>query len=175
MLKKITQQIHNQLNNRAKTIAVAESCTGGLLSSLLTSLPGSSVYFLLGVVTYSNKSKEMILNIPAKIIARYGAVSRQVAILMAKNIRIKTRADFGISITGIASPVRSGALRRGTSNGVGPAGATTTKSVGTVYICLSGKNKNICRKFHFPGCRENIRKKSTQEALRLLIKGTILF
>ncbi|MDP2927355.1 MAG: CinA family protein [Candidatus Omnitrophota bacterium] len=152
MLRKITQQIHTRLRNQAKTISVAESCTGGQLCSLLTSLPGSSDYFLLGVVTYSNKSKEMILSIPGKIIARYGAVSRQVAILMAQNIRKKTHADFGLSITGIA----------------GPTGATPAKSVGTVYICLSGKNENICRKFHFPGSRENIRKKSTQEALRLL-------
>ena len=152
MLKKLTQQIHTQLRNRGKTIAVAESCSGGQLASLLTSLPGSSDYFILGVVTYSNKSKEMILDIPTKIIAKYGAVSQPVAILMAQNIRKKTQADFGISITGIA----------------GPAGATSTKPIGTVYICLSEKNKNTCCKFSFPGNRENIRKKSTQEALRLL-------
>jgi nicotinamide-nucleotide amidase len=152
MFKKLAQQIHNRLAKQKKTISVAESCTGGLLCSLLTSLPGSSDYFLLGVVTYSNKSKEMILNIPTKIITRYGAVSRQVAILMAEKIRKKTHADLGLSITGIA----------------GPAGATPNKSVGTVYICLSGKNKNIYRKFNFQGNRENIRIQSTQEALRLL-------
>jgi nicotinamide-nucleotide amidase len=152
MVDKIIKQIHNQLRKQVKTISVAESCSGGLLSNHLTSQPGSSAYFLLGVVSYSNKSKEMILNIPAKIIARYGAVSRQVAILMAKNIRKKTHSDFGLSITGIA----------------GPTGATPAKPVGTIYICLSGKNQNICRKFNFSGNRENIRKRSTQEALRLL-------
>ena len=152
MFKKLAQQIHNRLAKQKKTISVAESCTGGLLCSLLTSLPGSSDYFLLGVVAYSNKSKERILNISVKIITRYGAVSRQVAILMAQNIRKKTRADFGLSITGIA----------------GPAGATPDAPVGTVYICLSAKNKNLCRKFNFSGSRGNIRKKSTQEALRLL-------
>lgn len=110
---------------------------------------------MLGVVSYSNKSKEKILNIPAKTIARYGAVSQPVAILMAKNIRKKTHTDFGISITGIA----------------GPTGATPTKPIGTVYICLSGKNENICRKFNFSGNRESIRKQSTQEALLLLKKG----
>ncbi|MCX5699306.1 MAG: CinA family protein [Candidatus Omnitrophica bacterium] len=155
MPNKILKQLHEKLRKNGKTVAVAESCTGGQLCSLLTSLPGSSDYFLLGVVTYSNKSKEMILNIPAKTIARYGAVSRQVAILMAQNIQKKTHVNFGLSITGIA----------------GPTGATITKSIGTVYICLSGKNKNICRKFNFPGNRENIRKKSTQEALRLLKQG----
>jgi len=152
MFKKIVRQIHLQLSNQAKTISVAESCTGGGLSSLLTNLPGASDYFLLGVVTYSNKSKEMILNIPAKTIARHGAVSRQVAILMAKNIRKKTSADFGLSITGIA----------------GPTGATPAKPLGTVYICLSGKNKSTCRKYIFSGNRDNIRKKATQSALRLL-------
>jgi PncC family amidohydrolase len=152
MLKKIIPRIHNQLINRGKTISVAESCTGGGLSSLLTSLPGSSDYFLLGVVAYSNKAKVIFLGIPKKIIAEYGAVSRQVAVLMAENIRKKARADFGLSITGIA----------------GPGGATTAKPVGTVFICLSAKNKNICRKFNFPGSRPAIRKKSVQNALRLL-------
>ncbi|MFH0917963.1 MAG: CinA family protein [Candidatus Omnitrophota bacterium] len=152
MFKQITRQIHHQLTNQKKTISVAESCTGGLLCSLLTSLAGSSNYFILGVVTYSNKSKERILGIPEKTIAKYGAVSAQVARLMAQNIRKKTSTDWGLSITGIA----------------GPSGATPDKSVGTVYICLSGKNKNICRKFNFSGNRENIRKKSTQNALHLL-------
>ena len=155
MPNQILKQLHEKLRKNGKTVAVAESCTGGQLCSLLTSLPGSSDYFLLGVVTYSNKSKEMILSIPVETIARYGAVSRQVTILMAENIRKKTLADFGLGITGIA----------------GPAGATAAKPVGTVYICVSSKNKNICRKFHFPGNRENIRKKSTQEALRLLKQG----
>ena len=152
MLNKIAKQIHNRLRKQAKTIAVAESCTGGLLSSLLTSLPGSSDYFLLGAVTYSNKSKEIILNIPEKIITKYGAVSRPVAILMAKNVRKKIHADLGLSITGIA----------------GPTGALHLKPVGTVYIGLSEKNKNICSKFNFSGSREYIRKKSAQSALRLL-------
>ncbi|MDP2831184.1 MAG: CinA family protein, partial [Candidatus Omnitrophota bacterium] len=127
MPNKILKQIHKKLLRKEKTVAVAESCSGGELSSLLTSLPGSSGYFLLGVVTYSNKSKETILNIPVKIIARYGAVSRQVAILMAQNIRKKTLADFGLSITGIA----------------GPTGATTTKPIGMVFIALAKKNKTL--------------------------------
>jgi nicotinamide-nucleotide amidase len=152
MLNKITRQIHNRLIRQGKTISVAESCTGGQLSSLLTSLPGSSGYFLLGVVTYSNKSKEIILNIPAETIAKYGAVSRQVAILMAKNIRRKTHTDFGISITGIA----------------GPTGTTTTKPIGTVFIAFASKNKTLCRLFLLPGKRKDVIKKSVGEALRLL-------
>jgi len=152
MPDKILKQVHEKLLEQEKTIAVAESCSGGLLSSLLTDISGSSGYFLLGVVAYSNSSKEIILHIPAKTIAKYTAVSAQVAVLMAKNVRKKAKSDLALSITGIA----------------GPAGATANKPVGTVFICLSDKNKNNCRKFLFRGSRQNIRKKSAQEALRLL-------
>ncbi len=152
MLNRISKQLHNKLIKHKKTISVAESCTGGLLSSLLTKHPGASAYFLLGLVAYSNNSKKQILDIPDKIINKYGAVSNKVAILMAKNIRKKINADFGISVTGIA----------------GPGGAKVNKPIGTVFICLSDRNKNICRKFSFRGKREDIRRKSTQEALRLL-------
>ena len=152
MLKQLTQKIHTRLINRGKTVSTAESCSGGLLASFLTDLPGSSSYFILGVVTYSNKSKEIILGIPAKTISRYGAVSAPIARLMALNIRKKSRANFGLGITGIA----------------GPSGATPAKSVGTVYICLSAKNKNTCRKFNFTGNRQSIREKACQAALRLL-------
>jgi len=163
MFDLLLKQIHKKLLRKEKTVAIAESCTGGLLSSFLTRLPGSSNYFLLGVVAYSNKSKEMILGIPLGIIAKYGAVSRQVAICMAQNIRKKIQADFGISITGIAGPVKM--LR---IHGASPAEATASKPVGTVFIALANKNKTLCRKFNFSGNRENIRKKSTREALRLL-------
>lgn len=152
MLSKIVKQAHQKLIKNAKTVSVAESCTGGLLSCLLTEISGSSKYFLMGAVTYSNGAKENFLGIPAKTIAKYGAVSGNVAILMAKNIRKKAHSDFALSITGIA----------------GPLGATAHKSVGTVFICLSGKNKNICKKFSFRGRRQDIRKKSAYEALRLL-------
>ncbi len=152
MLNKILKQVHKKLLEQEKTVAVAESCSGGLLSSLLTDISGSSGYFLLGVVAYSNSSKEIILNIPAQTIAKYTAVSAQVAVLMAKNVRKKAKSDLALSITGTA----------------GPAGASANKPVGTVFICLADKNKNNCRKFLFRGSRRDIRKKSAQEALRLL-------
>ena len=152
MLGKIIKQIHNKLLNGKKTISLAESCTAGLLASLLTSESGSSGYFLSGIVAYSNKSKEILLGIPKKIIAKYGVVSSNVATLMAENIRKKTNADYGLSVTGIA----------------GPTGATKNKPIGTVFICLSKKSKNTCLKFSFRGNRQAIRKNSTQEALRLL-------
>jgi len=152
MQNKIINKIHNKLLSQKKTIAVAESCTGGLLCSELSNNPGASGYFLLGIVAYSNKCKEKILKIPAEIITKYGAVSRQVALLMAENIRKISKADLGIGITGLA----------------GPGGSTVNKPVGTVFICLSTKNKNIYQVFSFRGSRQSIRKKSTQEALRLL-------
>jgi PncC family amidohydrolase len=152
MQNKILTKIHKKLLLRNKTIAIAESCTGGMLCSELTKNPGASGYFLLGVIAYSNKAKQKLLQIPFKLISTYGAVSRQTAISMAKNIRKKSKADLGISITGIA----------------GPESASTNKPIGTVFICLSQKNKDICRKFAFRGSRKEIRKKTTQEALRLL-------
>ena len=152
MSNTLLKKIHHKLIQNKKTISIAESCTGGELSSLLTSLPGSSDYFILGAITYSNRSKISILNIPAKIIAKYGAVSRPVAILMAKNIKKKTRADLGLSITGIA----------------GPRGATATKPVGTIFIALAYKNKTLCRLFQLAGQRVEIRKRSVREALSLL-------
>lgn len=152
MQNEILTQLHKKLLTQGKTIAVAESCSGGLISGQLTKNPGASNYFLLGVVSYSNKSKQRILHISAKTIAKYGAVSRQVAILMARNIRKISGADLGIGITGLA----------------GPGGATPKKPVGTVYICIVLKNRNICRAFSFRGNRGQIRRQTVKAALRLL-------
>jgi len=152
MFDKITSLVHKKLIAQKKTVSVAESCTGGLLSYLLTSLPGSSKYFLLGSVTYSNAAKEKILGIPKKVIAKYGAVSKETALLMAENLRKKTDSDFTLSVTGIA----------------GPQGATKNKPVGTVFIGLAKKKQQACLKFSFSGGREEIRKKAALEALRLL-------
>src|SRR3989338_6419547 len=144
IMELIVKQIHLLLVKSKKTIAVAESCTGGLLSNLLTYIGGSSKYFILGVVAYSNKSKEDALNIPAGLIAKNGTVSAEVAKRMAQNVRKIANADFGLGITGIA----------------GPSGATSNKPVGTVFIAISRKNKTISKKFHFTGNRAVIRKKT---------------
>jgi len=151
-MKLIVNQIHKLLVKNKKTIAVAESCTGGLLSSLLTLIPDSSKYFILGIVAYSNKAKENILKIPANIIAKKGAVSKDVAELLAKSVRSLAKTDFGIGITGIA----------------GPGGGSKEKPVGSVFIALESKNKKICEKFSFTGTRLSIRKKSALKALELL-------
>ena len=148
----LTNQIHKLLVENKKTVAVAESCTGGLLSNLLTQIPGSSKYFILGVVAYSNRAKENILKIPANIIAKRGAVSKNVAELLAKSVRLIAEADFGIGITGIA----------------GPGGSSKEKPAGTVFIAIDTKNRQICKKFKFSGSRLIIRKKAALKALELL-------
>ncbi|MFA5275975.1 MAG: CinA family protein [Candidatus Omnitrophota bacterium] len=151
-MTKIARQIHKILIKRGKTVPVAESCTGGLLSKLLTDLPGSSKYFVLGVVAYNNKIKESILNIPAKIIRKNGAVSTEVAVRMAKSVREIAKTDFGVSITGIA----------------GPSGGTKQKPVGTVFIAVADNNNVISKKFKLSGLRNVIRAKSALQALKLL-------
>ena len=136
-----------------KTVAIAESCTGGKVCSLLTQRSGSSRYFILGVIAYSNRTKEVVLKIPNRIIARKGAVSEKVASLMAQNIRKLAKTDFGIGITGIA----------------GPTGGTLQKPVGTVFIALDCANKRICKRFCFSGGRITVRKKAALKSLELLI------
>ncbi|HAZ10955.1 MAG TPA: competence/damage-inducible protein A [Candidatus Omnitrophica bacterium] len=135
-----------------KTLAIAESCTGGLLANRITDIPGSSSYFKLGIVSYSNESKNNLLNIPMDTIKKYGSVSKQVAALMAKNVRDLTSTDYGIGISDIA----------------GPGGATNKKPTGLVYIALSTKAKTICKEFRFIGTRNLIKYKSTQAALNML-------
>jgi len=151
-MQKIALKIHSLLLKRHKTIAVAESCTGGLLASIITRNPGSSKYFILGVVTYSNTAKAKILGIPKALIAKKGAVSKEVAILLAQKVRKVAKTDLGIGITGIA----------------GPGGAIPQKPVGTVYICVASDKRFICRKFKFSGTRTAIQKKSALKALELL-------
>jgi nicotinamide-nucleotide amidase len=151
-MKRIINQVHKLLIKNKKTVAVAESCTGGILSNLLTQLSGSSQYFILGVVAYSNQAKQNILKIPAQLIAKKGAVSQETAENLAQSIRKLAKTDFGIGITGIA----------------GPAGATAHKPVGTVFIAIDSREKNICKKYHFKGKRPAIRKKAALKSLELL-------
>ena len=146
--------INKLLIKKSKTIAVAESCTGGLLSNIITNIPGSSKYFLLGIVAYSNKAKISILKIPAKIIETHGSVSKQVTGLMAKNIRKLASSDYGIGISGIA----------------GPSKGDPEKPIGTVYISLSTKNKLSTKKYHFGGSRLTIKRKTAILALSNLKK-----
>jgi len=137
------------LIKKQKTIAVAESCTGGLISNLLTNIPGSSKYTRANVVTYCNKSKEEILGVPAKLITHHGAVSPQVCLAMAKGVRWLADTDIGLAVTGIA----------------GPAGKKKNKPVGLVYIALATKKKGVVKKYFFSGNRTDIKLQTAQRAL----------
>tara|TARA_Y100000590_G_scaffold414783_1_gene511964 strand:+ start:470 stop:961 length:492 start_codon:yes stop_codon:yes gene_type:complete len=125
-VKKLAQKIVKLLIKKKLKISTAESCTGGLLSSAITSVKGSSKVFSLGLVVYSNRSKNIILKIPKKVIKKYGAVSLQVCLAMAKNIKKISKTNISISITGIA----------------GPSGGSAKKPVGLVYIGIT-KNNSI--------------------------------
>ncbi|NLM51941.1 MAG: competence/damage-inducible protein A [Firmicutes bacterium] len=135
-----------------RTVAVAESCTGGLLAHILTNIPGSSDYFHLGLVTYSNQAKVSQLHIAEALLAAEGAVSESVAKAMANNVRQIAHTDFGIGITGIA----------------GPTGGTEEKPVGLVYIALATPSQVKCHKFNFLGTRENIKERAVISALNML-------
>ena len=134
--------------NRA-TIAVAESCTGGLLAERLTNIPGSSIYFLGGVVCYSNELKSALVDVPAELIESKGAVSPEVALALAEGIRKRTGATIGIGVTGIA----------------GPGGGTPEKPVGLVHIGIADERGPRERRLQFPGDRERIRLHASQTAL----------
>ena len=133
------------------TITTAESCTGGMVASALTSISGASAVFETGFITYANSAKTKLLGVPEVMIKKHGAVSKEVAKAMAEGARKKSGA---ISITGIA----------------GPRGGSTTKPVGTVFIGLATSQKTIVEKHHFSGTRANIRKQATSQALILLLQ-----
>ena len=142
------------LARQKRTLATAESCTGGLLAERVTRVPGSSTYFLGGIVTYSDDSKTGLLGIPQETIAKNGAVSEAVAGEMAANVKAKYRSDYGIGITGIA----------------GPSGGSAEKPVGTIHVALASPGQNGIEHQHarFPGDRGRVRLQSTQWALNML-------
>jgi nicotinamide-nucleotide amidase len=135
-----------------KTIAVAESCTGGLVSDKLTNIPGISEFFLEGVVAYSNKAKVDVLSVPDELIIKYGAVSPQVARAMAEGIKKRTSSNIGVGITGIA----------------GPTGATKEKPVGLVYIAVVMDDVLDVKECRFRGSRIDIKNFSANTALNMV-------
>jgi nicotinamide-nucleotide amidase len=147
--------VANILIKRKLTIAVAESCTGGLVSSRLTDVSGSSKYFMMGLVAYSNLVKTVRLGVDEKTLQKYGAVSQQVALEMANGVRKLAGSDIGVGITGIA----------------GPTGGTKSKPVGLVYVALAAGKKKIIRELRFRGSREEIKFQASQVALDLLRKN----
>jgi nicotinamide-nucleotide amidase len=148
----LAEVVGEQLTKRKKTIAIAESCTGGWLAKLLTDMPGASRYFTHGWTTYSNQAKTSQLGVPAELIEKYGAVSEQVAESMAVCARKKAGTDYAIGITGIA----------------GPDGGTEHKPVGFVYISLDCDEGCETKRFFFSHDRQFIRLRTTQTALNIL-------
>jgi len=140
------------LTGNKKTIAVAESCTGGLVSSRLTDVGGSTKYFTMGITAYSNEVKKNILCVDPIKIDKFGAVSRQVASEMAYGIKLLAGADLGLGITGIA----------------GPTGGTRSKPVGLVYIALATDKKVMVKELRLRGSREEIKFQASQAALDLI-------
>ena len=143
-----------QLRALGKTVACAESCTGGNIAHLITALPGASAYFLGGVVAYSNEVKIHVLGVRAEDLKKYGAVSEPVALQMAQGVRRITGADYSVATTGIA----------------GPSGGTPEKPVGTVWIAVAGPNGTHAKKFLFSHTRERNIGKASTTALRRLVE-----
>ena len=141
------------LTEKKLTVALAESCTGGLIGHRLTQIPGSSAYVDRGVMCYSNRAKTELLGVPVELIERHGAVSAEVAAAMAKGVCERSRTSVGLSVTGIA----------------GPGGATATKPVGLVYVGLySDRGESLTREHRFHGDRTVIKQRASQAALDLL-------
>ena len=153
-MRLISKKIVNKLIKKKLTISIAESCTGGLLSSTITSVNGSSKAFILALVTYSNQSKINVLRIPKEIIKKYGAVSEQVCFAMVRNVNKIAKTNMSVSITGIA----------------GPSGGTKKKPVGLVYIGIKKDNKIKVKKYLFKNKgRSYIRETAVNKTLELIL------
>ena len=154
MWKKINQEsekLYLNCVNKNLIITTAESCTGGMISSAIVHINGSSQIFKSSVIVYSNDMKSKLLNIPKDLITKYGAVSEIVAHSMAKNSLEIVNSDVSIAVTGIA----------------GPTGGSIDKPVGLVWVGIGTKEKIITKKYQFNGNRLEIRQKTTQESLKL--------
>ena len=148
----LEETVGRLLAAQEKNLAVAESCTGGLIGHRLTQIAGSSDYFLGGVIAYSNASKIRDLGVPRELIERHGAVSEEVARAMAEGVRTRFGADFGVAVTGIA----------------GPDGGSAAKPVGTVWIAVADAGGTVAKLRCFPTTREHVKLWSSQQALDLL-------
>ena len=144
-MKKLSQRVVKLLNKKKLKISFAESCTGGMLSSSITSISGSSRVFTLGLITYSNQAKINVLKVPKKIIMKHGAVSYETCLSMVKNLNKISKTNISVSITGVA----------------GPKGGTKEKPVGLVYIGIKKGKKIIVKKNLFKNKNRNSIQRST--------------
>ena len=153
-MKKLSQKVVKILKKKKLKVSFAESCTGGLLSSTITSISGSSKVFTIGLVTYSNQSKINLLKVPKNIIRKHGAVSYETCLTMVKNLSKISKTNISVSITGIA----------------GPKGGTKKKPVGMVFIGIKKYNKTLVKKHLFKNKkRTSIQKAAVIKALNLIL------
>jgi len=150
----LDDKIARLLRGSGLTLSVAESCSGGLIAKRITDIPGSSEYFILGVVTYANSAKERVLGVPKELIEKNGAVSPEVAAAMAEGVRILSGSHIAIATTGIA----------------GPDGGTAGKPVGTVFIAIASASGCEVLGHRFAGTRENVRTATAEAAFQLILK-----
>ncbi len=154
-MKKLVQKVVKLLHKKRFKVSFAESCTGGLLSSSITSISGSSKVFTIGLITYSNQAKINILKVPKKIIMKYGAVSYETCLSMVKNLNKISKTNISVSITGVA----------------GPKGGSKQKPVGLVYIGIKKGNKTLVKKYLFKNKKRNLIQKATvNKALNLVLR-----
>ncbi len=152
-IKQINKKVAAALKDKNLSLAAAESCTGGLFSDYITNIPGASEYFKGGIVSYSNESKIKILRVSEELVKKYGAVSAEVSLEMAKGAKRIFSSSLAISVTGIA----------------GPQGATETKPVGLVYISVSNENHNsTTKKFVFKDGRSSVKLQAVYKMLCML-------
>ena len=153
-MKKLSQKVVKLLSKKRLKISLAESCTGGLLSSSITSISGSSKVFTLGLVTYSNQAKISVLKVPKKTIMKHGAVSYETCLSMVKNLSKTSKTNISVSITGVA----------------GPKGGTKQKPVGLVYIGIKKGNKTLVKKCLFKNKKRNsVQRTTVNKALNLIL------
>ena len=149
----LEEQVADVLLRRRLTLAVAESCTGGLIGHRLTNVAGSSAYFIAGVVAYAYEAKEKLLGVPHDLLAREGAVSEPVVLAMARGVRQAMQTDIGIAVTGIA----------------GPGGGTPSKPVGLTYVGLAAAGVERAQRHVWTGDRVKNKQQSADAALQLLL------
>lgn len=150
---KSEKTLADRLIRSGKTLAVAESCTGGLIGHTLTNIPGASAWFTGGVIVYADQAKIGMLGVPAAVINNHGAVSARTAEAMARGARQRFHSDLAMATTGIA----------------GPAGGTPGKPVGLVFIALASARGTIVKKYLFKGSRLSIKKQTLNAALSMLL------
>ena len=156
-MKKLSHKLVNLLNKKKLKISFAASCTGGLLSSSITSISDSSKVFTLGLVTYSNQAKINILKVSKRIIMKHGAVSYETCLSMVKNLYKISKTNISVSITGVA----------------GPKGGTKQKPVGLIYIGIKKGNKTLVKKYLFKNKKRNtIQRATVNKALNLILSFT---